>query len=236
MATKNTRMHKKKAQVFVRFCVFRGHSISAIVCTRYLVAIVVAIVAVAIARADSAIARIDDATLTADEFSLFLGWHKALVARRLFPHAPVVTSAMWIQPLNGARPADILREEALRDALTAKAREAIYTERGLMRRISFAELETELGQENSRRANAIASGSVVYGPHRWTLDTYYRNRDAELLTRLRDQLRTETASAGARADSRPEALDQRIERLVHDRLAHAKVTIDRTAVASVPLP
>ncbi len=191
----------------------------------------------AVARADTVVARVDDVAITGDEFRLFLGWHKADVARRLFPASPAVTAAMWTQARDGKSAADLLRDDALRDAIATKVRQLVYVDRGLTRHLEFPSIQAEFAAENGRRAKAVLAHAVVYGPRQWTLEAYYRHRDAELAIRLREALRAdEIAALGPPAAVTPEALDRKMESLVRDRLSRAKISIDRAALASAPIP
>lgn len=230
-------MHKKKPQGFVSYSVFCGHCSAAVRCGRALAAVWLCIVSIAATRADTVVARVDDTTLTADELRLFIGWHKAEVARRFFAAQPVVTEAMWTQPRAGQSAADALRDEALADAIEAKVRQLVYCERGLTALVAFSAIEAEYAAENTRRADALAGHQVVYGPRQWTLPSYYRQRDAELTIRLRELLRADDlAASGVGAVVTPEQLDRQVQSLVRERLKRAHISIDRAALASQPIP
>lgn len=83
------------------------------------------------------------------------------------------TASFWTSSFGGEVPLQMLKQQALDDAVRMKIRQRIAADEGVLGDVSYAGFVRQLEQENMRREKAAAAGEVIYGPVQYTEDAYF---------------------------------------------------------------
>jgi hypothetical protein len=174
---------------------------------------------------DAIIAKIEGIPLTAPELALFIAWHKAEVATRLFGDEPAISAVAWQRRVNGRSAADVLKAAAIDDAIEAKLLQMIAVDHCLLPDASWAAFERTLAAENARRSAVVAAGKPIYGPRVFGAAQFYRKR----LNDLRQELARKLAGASGRPSR------ESVAALLAARRAAVRIEIDARRLESLPL-
>lgn len=86
-----------------------------------------------------------------------------------------------------------LREMTLEELTKIKVQQAMAKEKGITKDISFATFHEGVQKENQRRKEALANGTVIYGPKHYDETAYYFALFGDLAYRLKQKVCTDTA-------------------------------------------
>lgn len=88
-----------------------------------------------------------------------------------------------------------LREMTLEELSKIKVQQAMAKEKGITQDISFVTFREGFQNENQRRKEALANGTVIYGPKQHEESAYYFIRFGDLSYQLKQKVCKETAPA-----------------------------------------
>lgn len=127
------------------------------------------------AAEDASVASLEGKPVYADEYAFYADRLKASVASRLMQEHGVRQSAeFWNTPLAGVRPADVLREEALRAIARDRMLQRLAVEAGLLPGVkTYRQLVADFHAENRRRQEMKERGEVFYGPSRFRQEVWF---------------------------------------------------------------
>jgi len=101
----------------------------------------------------------------------------------------------WNPDTGSEGPFAKLREMTLEELTKIKVQQAMAKEKGITKDVSFATFREEFQKENQRRKEALANGTVIYGPKQHDETSYYFILFGDLSHRLKQKVCKETAPA-----------------------------------------
>lgn len=143
----------------------------------------------------SVIATVDGIPITLPEFSKAVQRNKSGILNYFHEkYGAEQTSAFWTTAFGGEVPLDALKKKALDESVRIKVRQWIAKDQGVLKDISYQGFVKQLQQENARRAKAVASRQVIYGPVRYTEDTYFEYIMTNATTAVKSKMQLDDKS------------------------------------------
>lgn len=135
------------------------------------------------------VAAVNQYKVTAEEISFHMNRLGAQVQNE-FQHKHQVSLGKedWTKEFAGQIPLKELQQKALEESIQNKIIFMIAKEQHLVSYVDFSALSKEMKRENQTREAAIASGEIVYGLQRFTLESYYSHVLSALQTELKKTL------------------------------------------------
>lgn len=141
-------------------------------------------------KRDSAVAFVDGEPVTADELRMFMNNLKTEVSTSYQEKYGVsqIDDHFWKKDFSGSSPIQTLRNKALDEAVTVKVKQMIGKKLGLVQDISYKAILNNLNAENKRRAEAVSKNEIIFGPEKFSIDTYFTyymsNMEADSIQQL----------------------------------------------------
>ncbi|BBH22311.1 hypothetical protein Back11_36560 [Paenibacillus baekrokdamisoli] len=111
---------------------------------------------------------------SADEFSMYLDFKKALVANYFKQtYGANYTEHFWTTEYSDGTPLQKLMEEAKAQMTRTKIEQQLAQRSGVIKDIGYQSFLNEMEMENSRRSKAAANNEIVYGPISFEVQAYY---------------------------------------------------------------
>lgn len=146
------------------------------------------------ATTDAVVITINGEPVTAGEYSLVMGRQAPRVYASLKAEKNIDDHFGYWSPNAGpGSPFEKLRERVLEELVTIKVQQTMAKEKGLQKDISFAGFQEGFLKENNRRKEALAAGTVIYGPKQHNEPAYYYILFGDLAYRLKRKVCQETA-------------------------------------------
>lgn len=113
-------------------------------------------------------------TASAEQFGMYLGLKKALVADYFKQtYGAEYTDQFWTTSYSGEMPLQRLIDEAKAELTKTIALQQLAKKSGIAVDGSYVSFHSGMEAENSRRSKAAADGEIVYGPTSFEIEAYY---------------------------------------------------------------
>ncbi|HVJ45223.1 MAG TPA: hypothetical protein VM511_02480 [Luteolibacter sp.] len=146
------------------------------------------------AATDMVVATINGEPVSAGEYSLVMGRQAPRVYASLKAEKNLDDHfGYWSPDAGPDSPFAKLRGMVLQELVTIKVQQTMAKEKGLQNDISFAGFQEGFLKENNRRREALAAGTVIYGPKQHNEPAYYYILFGDLSFRLKRKVCQETA-------------------------------------------
>lgn len=144
--------------------------------------------------ADPVVMTIDGEPVSSREYRLVMQRHAATIFGRFYRDKKLEDHAGYWSPDTGPEgPLAKLRELVAAELVQIKIRQILGRQYGLVSDITFEAFLKQHEAENARRANALQTGQVIYGPQHYRLSAYYYTRLRDLEFRLKQIMAREFA-------------------------------------------
>ena len=144
------------------------------------------------ATADPVVMTINGVPVSAREYRLVMQRHTAAIygqfarAKKFDDHA-----GYWSRETGPEGPLAKLRELVATELTKIKVRQILGRDYGFVSDISFDAFLKQRDAENTRRATAVQTGQVIYGPQHYRLSAYYYLQLRDLEFRLKQRMSRE---------------------------------------------
>lgn len=135
------------------------------------------------------VALVNGESITAEEMVYYVNSRRASVISEFTNTFGIEYGQdFWNRRIQGQTPLELLRKQALADAVRLRTVLAIAKQEGVIQSASFAAIEEEMRQENARRKKAVANGEPIYGPAVFAMDTFVPFYQSKLAILLKEKL------------------------------------------------
>lgn len=151
--------------------------------------------------ADPIVMTINGEPVSAREYRLVMRRHTADIYGRFSREKKLEDHAGYWSPDSGPDgPLAKLRELVATELVKIKVRQILGRRYRLVDDITFEAFLEQLETENARRADALRTGRIIYGPQHYRLSAYYYTRLRDLEFRLKQAMTREFAGQISDAD------------------------------------
>lgn len=138
------------------------------------------------------IATVDGFPIHANEFQRAIHANKSGIIRYFYEkYGAEQSAAFWTTSYGGEFPLELLKKKALKDSVSLKIQQIIAKEQGVLSEISYSSFVQSLNQENERRQRAINNNQVIYGPTKYTEETYLEYVMGNSILSVKNRLMTQ---------------------------------------------
>ncbi|MFS0723412.1 hypothetical protein [Paenibacillus sp. 1P07SE] len=173
------------------------------------------------------VAEVNGDPITVWELNHAAGGHRAAVIERYTRDSQATLDAsFWQREISGESPIEVLRKQALEDAVQMKIELQLAKQYGFVESVSYEGLMEQMAQENERRAAAVARGEPIYGPLRFEATAFIDFVRSKINTSLREEL-----ALGELSPSEAELRDYYEHRLPELMPLEDRIVYDRYALS-----
>ena len=137
------------------------------------------------------IAFVNEEAVTRDEAMFFFEYHRSAVYQHFHRvHGVTDFDGFWDQKTRFGEdsPLGMLKELAIQDIIDVRIQLDLARDEGLISDTSFSAVMQLRKEENDRRAKAIQSGRVLYGPREYSEAVFFDYLISNLVIRLKERL------------------------------------------------
>lgn len=143
----------------------------------------------ACSTSDKEVAYVEGYPITASEMHYWMLLKKAEVNRYFYrEHRVHNADNFWENEYNNESPIAMLKNLAMQEAKRCKVQQIMAFERGLVQEIHFDSITAQVGVENSRRAEKVERGEVIYGHQHFTQRSYFSHQFDNMVYLLKQEL------------------------------------------------
>lgn len=144
---------------------------------------------------DPVVMTVDGEPVSAREYRLVMQRHTAAIYGQFSRDKKLEDYPGYWSPESGPDgPLAKLRERVATELVKIKVSQILARQHGLVSDISFEAFLKQRDAENARRANALQTGQIIYGPQHYRLSAYYYTRFRDLEFMLKQTMVRESAS------------------------------------------
>lgn len=141
------------------------------------------------AETNRTVAYVNQAAIDEREFKLFMNQQMANVSDYFKQQYNADDSpAFWSTSFNGEIPEEKVKQAALKQIANIKVQQLMAKQHGLLDDLSYQVFLDKLSEENKRRAAALKTKQVIYGPQQYDEPVYYHYLFSNMVIQLKSVL------------------------------------------------